>query len=1085
MVEVGTADAGELIREALRLHRSKESVLLVVESQSGSLGELEELLLGDMAVQSRVVCASSCQADSGGLAEAIQPDGAETGAIIVENAQWADPTSLGRIQRVLGTNRGSPFVVLAHQPMSGLEAWGIDQLARSVRNSAHVVEVMSETPESTSDVDLDPVSTDLIATSSLLTRPISVADAAQVLDLSEADVLHVGHDLASRGLLREVRGGFMATASGASAISGQEARLGRLAGLLADALARSGTSPALVGSLRFDAGQYDKALPLLTAAATTAGEQNAAGEAFRLASRAIESAENADAGDSRDLGAMHLLCARFLRSAGRTEWAAQHAQKAISLSSGPTRLESLYLAAILADDSQRPQEAENLVAVAEWEATHSGDNATMARLLAFRARVLNRIGFAIEADDALAKAEALIGDTTDERVRFDVANNRAWIHFDRGELGRAEIEFTHLRDQAERLEGWHSVADKEAWRARSLMPSGHPLEALQAIASAVEIAETEGLEAPLFLTDLATAEGATAYGRHEDALAASERALDLVERQLPAWQNMALATRARVHLAMGNLEAARSDLELALERTPEGADGWRWRTRCQALLAETGAIPDAEAEDLADLLLQSKLYGWAAETLCAIAERSQSKTAAKVGMTVALSAGLPMVAARAAHAGGLWADPDVAPVILAIHGVDRRVPDDWREHWEGLAHVSAALAAPAPVEDPDLEEVVARLDETLLAAGLSRETTILSPSQRRSSGLVLGGGRSRSRGRLWMAAAALGVVVLAAGTAFGVAQMGREEPEIPAAAAASETQSPSTTIELSLEETQIPVPDDIDFFFGTSLHRGAYERSGFLDVAGPREVNGYYWRLETAGPIEATPVAFGTSVYVGTTEGTFFALDQTTGAEIWTMPPEGRIGAAPALGQGEMAENQSPMMVVVVDDDGAVRGHDAAVATGVQWTTRLGTRIRSSPVVVDGVVYVATDDGFVHALDLIGGSELWRYPSEDPGLGTISADLTFHEGILYVGTEAGILHMVDVTGESPALICEYDAFDAIVTNPIVADEIVYVATMGQNIWPIPAGSCDGSVPNRLPAYVADTPVRVGPAVVGDTMYMPG
>jgi outer membrane protein assembly factor BamB len=186
-----------------------------------------------------------------------------------------------------------------------------------------------------------------------------------------------------------------------------------------------------------------------------------------------------------------------------------------------------------------------------------------------------------------------------------------------------------------------------------------------------------------------------------------------------------------------------------------------------------------------------------------------------------------------------------------------------------------------------------------------------------------------------------------------------------------------------------------------------------------------------------------------------------------------------------MAENRAPMMIVVVDDDGAVRGHDAAVPNGVQWTTRLDTRIRSSPIIVDGRVFLATDDGFVHALDLIEGTELWRYPSEGPDLGTISADLAFHDGVLYVATEEGMVHLIDVSGETPAPICDFDAVDPVVTTPIVTDDVTYVATMGQSIWPIPTGACEGSVPNRLPAYITDTPVRVGPAIVGDTIYMPG
>lgn len=1089
MEDSGSAErAVELIDEALRVHGEGTPVLVLIESWDGSVGHLEERLLGGLEVHTRIVCASSCQADSGALADLIEPK--QGGAIVIENAQWADPTSLGRVQRMLGAQEQMPLVVLAHKPMIEIEAWGIHQLTRAFRDSGHVATVDGpDTPESDLAVELDGSSFDLIAACSLLTRPVAVADAARVLSVSEDEILDLGHDLTSAGLLREVRGGFSATPIGASVVVGQEARLGRVAGRLADTLAMAGATDALVGSLRFDAGQHERAIELLTSAATEAADRHQAAEAFRLATMAVEAANESGSGDPHELGRMHLLSARFLQSAGRTEWASEHANRALAGVAGIERVESLQLAARLADDSQKPQDAEHLVAIAEWESVRSVGEASLAPLLAFRARTLNRIGFAEEADDTLGKAEALADLAGSDEARYEVLTNKAWIHYDRGELAHAEIEFTHLRDEADRLGGRESLADKEAWRARSLLPSGHPVEGLQAIAAAKEIARADGIEAPLFLSDLAIAEGALAYGRLDEALSASERALDLVTRQLPAWENMALATRARVHLAAGRWDEAKSDLGRALKRTPEGANGWRWRTRCLALQVEADAASgsawrEAEAEDLADLMLQAKFYGWAAEALCVLAENGGRSSAAADAMNLALAAGQPMLAARATHAGKLWDDPLAAGTILAIRGVDHRVPDEWRDSWEELPHIAAALSAPAPEQDPDLEEAAEELSAALAAAGLTRDAPILSPAQRRSSGLVAGRGKSQGRRRLWAVAAALGVVVLAAGTAFGVAQMGQDD-EPPAAAAAESPEPTTTTIELSLEETQIPLPADIDFFFGTSVYRGGYERTGIVDASGPREVNGYYWRYQTAGPIEAPPVVFGTTVYVGTTEGTFFALDQTTGAEIWTMPPEGRIGAAPALGEGEMAENQSPMMVVVVDDDGAVRGHDAAVATGVQWTTRLDSRIRSSPVVVDGRVYLATDDGFVHALDLIDGSELWRYPSEDPGLGTISADLTFHEGILYVGTEAGILHMVDVTGESPTLICEYDAFDAIVTNPIVADGIAYVATMGQNIWPIPAGSCDGSVPNRLPTYVADTPVRVGPAIAGDTMYMPG
>jgi len=264
-----------------------------------------------------------------------------------------------------------------------------------------------------------------------------------------------------------------------------------MAGRLADVLEGSSASDALIGSLRFEAGQYGKALDLLVTAASGAAERHENGEAFKLANKAIEAAAQSTEADSPELAKMHLLSARFLRSAGRTSWAADHAGRAASIATGSNRVESLSLAATLADDSQRPQGAEQLIAIAEWEALQAGDTESLAGFLAFRARVLSRIGFAEEADGALAKAEALASAAGSEQSGYQVQTNRAWIHFDRGELARAEIEFTHLRDMSESFGGRDWLADKEAWRARSLLASGHPSEALQAIAAYIRHGRAE------------------------------------------------------------------------------------------------------------------------------------------------------------------------------------------------------------------------------------------------------------------------------------------------------------------------------------------------------------------------------------------------------------------------------------------------------------------------------------------------------------------------------------------------------------------------------------------------------------------
>ncbi len=1084
--------AGSISQRALESMDEGKSVLVLIESPDGSAGSTGAEIERNRPVVSRVVCAATCALNAGGLVDEIDIEDAASAAIIVEDAQWADATSLGRLQRLLTSESTPHLVVVAHRPVEGLEAWGIQRLSDAAANRATVLDVTVEgSSTGQGHTELDGQALDLIAASSLITGPISVGVASQVLGVSEETVIQIGTELIDSGLLRQTRAGFMSTAQTSQAVQDHDARVGNVAAKLAGVLEVSGSPAPVVGALRTEAGQYDMAFPLLASAAQDAAERNANGEAFRLSQKAIDAAGRAEfPPDSGLLAPLHLFSARFLRSAGRTSWAREEIEKAIANGAPDQRAQAFHLAAAIADDGQRPQEGEALVAIAEWEARQGGQASVLASLLAFRARELHRIGFALEADDALAKAEALAAKSDSESARYRSMLNKAWIHFDRGELARAEIEFARLRETAEKHEGLDSVADKEAWRARSLLPSGHPQEALEAIRVANDLAATEGVEAPVFLTDLAMADGLFSYGQVQASLAAAERALDLVTRQLPAWENTVLASRARVHLSSGDVESARQDIRRALELTPAGANGWRWRTRCRALELEIegaggGQWSEEDAEDVADLLLQSKLYGWAAEALCAIAENGGRQSAAKEAMLLALHCGLPLTAARAAAAGELWDDPDAVGVILAIRAVDQRVPPEWTDDWRQIPHIAAALIAPEPQADPDLDSAAVALSEALSRAGLSSDTTVLSPAQRRSSGLVAGGKRSTGRSRMWMVAAALGVVVIAAGTAFAVTQLGSGDEQAASTVATTIPESPSTTVALALEETELGPPPGEDFFYGISEYRGGPERTGFVDVSAPRSVAGYYWTLRTAGPISASPVTWGRYVYAGSTEGSFYGLDQTDGSEVWTLPPEGQVSTASAFGEADDGEGAPVVTMVVVDDDGIVRGRRADGGGGAAWSTPLGERIRSTPLVIDGVVYVATGGGVVYGLDVVNGEVLWRYPSEEAGtIGPVTAGLTFSNGQLYVGTEDGILHILDVSGESPVETCTFDAGAPIAVNPIVVDDIVYVATRGQSIWPLVRGQCEDKASGRLPVYATETPVDVAPAIVGEIMYIP-
>ena len=207
-----------------------------------------------------------------------------------------------------------------------------------------------------------------------------------MLDLTEKEVLELGDELTREGWIRQERGGFRCVADTSATIAG-DVRIGYVADRLADVMEEQGESLSVVGSLRLASGRPAEAFPLLFDAAADAEARRAGGEAYHLAADALRAADEAGIVDDPRLGTLHLICGRFLRSAGRTEWARTHLERATGYLDGEARVDAFGFAGAVADDSQHPQEAERLIAIAEWEAERIGEKAKVGSLWTFRAQM--------------------------------------------------------------------------------------------------------------------------------------------------------------------------------------------------------------------------------------------------------------------------------------------------------------------------------------------------------------------------------------------------------------------------------------------------------------------------------------------------------------------------------------------------------------------------------------------------------------------------------------------------------------------------------------------------------------------------
>jgi outer membrane protein assembly factor BamB len=106
--------------------------------------------------------------------------------------------------------------------------------------------------------------------------------------------------------------------------------------------------------------------------------------------------------------------------------------------------------------------------------------------------------------------------------------------------------------------------------------------------------------------------------------------------------------------------------------------------------------------------------------------------------------------------------------------------------------------------------------------------------------------------------------------------------------------------------------------------------------------------------------------------------------------------------------------------------------SGVKWKFPTGGPVRSSPVVVGGVVYVGSDGGHFHAIEAATGEERWRVAVE----GGVLSSACVANGVVYFGGNGGKLYAVDAgTGE---VKWTAGRKGRITTSPAVAHGLVFV-----------------------------------------------
>jgi outer membrane protein assembly factor BamB len=318
--------------------------------------------------------------------------------------------------------------------------------------------------------------------------------------------------------------------------------------------------------------------------------------------------------------------------------------------------------------------------------------------------------------------------------------------------------------------------------------------------------------------------------------------------------------------------------------------------------------------------------------------------------------------------------------------------------------------------------------------------------------------------------------------------------------------------------------------------RGDLSHSGVYDAVGVQQPGSIKWKFHAGGQVYSSPAVADGMVFVGSTNGALFAVDQETGVQKWKFATKGRISSSPAVQNGlvyflsydsnfyavdassgqlkwkfatggekrfaakhihglepaaEMMPDpfdyylSSPAVsngdVYFGSSDGNVYALDAD-SGALKWKFHTGDVVHASPAVAEGTIFIGSWDTYFYAIDATNGKEKWRFKTgEDHEIYNqtgIQSSATVAEGLVYFGCRDSNLYALDSrTGEKKWVYNNKGSW--VITSPAVKDGMLYFATSDSGLF----HEVDAKTGAEVFSMSLKWPMFSSPAIAGNMLYI--
>ncbi|HEX8032807.1 MAG TPA: PQQ-binding-like beta-propeller repeat protein, partial [Ktedonobacterales bacterium] len=282
------------------------------------------------------------------------------------------------------------------------------------------------------------------------------------------------------------------------------------------------------------------------------------------------------------------------------------------------------------------------------------------------------------------------------------------------------------------------------------------------------------------------------------------------------------------------------------------------------------------------------------------------------------------------------------------------------------------------------------------------------------------------------------------------------------------------------------------------------------------------WFYDTLDPnsalrvgISGSPVTDGTTVYVGTNDGSIHALDSRTHKSIWNHRETGgttvrgvaiaqgvvyggaegvglyaRAAASGTVQWESTAPTSSASVVVPVGDHLYVTNYKLAFVVAIDANTgndlfalSVSAHVvltASIPVIADGMLYAGDSSGYAYAFDASrDAAPIWRVDVGSAAAtndNSVFSSVAVADGTAYFNSEDGAIYALDV--RNGARRWRQPVKSGYASTPLVSDGVVFVGASDNKVYAL-----DGATGKVRWSYSTGGRVRSSPVVADGVVYV--